>query len=55
VWFCIYAFLVSLKTNIDHLLKQGQLVGVCNEDGVCLLRGKKQFKFYLYELDTSKN
>jgi len=39
---------VNLRTNIDNLLKQRQLVGVCNEDGVCLLWRRKQCLNVIY-------
>ena len=36
---CIYVFCVDLRTNSDYFTVQHWLVGFCNWDGVCLLRG----------------
>ena len=36
---CIYVFCVDLRTNSDYFTIQHWLVGFCNWDGVCLLRG----------------
>jgi len=36
---CIYVFYVDLRTNSDYFPIQHRLVGFCNLDGECLLRG----------------
>ena len=36
---CIYVFCVDLRTNSDYFPIQHKLVGFCNRDGECLLRG----------------
>ena len=36
---CIYVFCVDLRTISDYFTVQHWLVGFCNWDGVCLLRG----------------
>ena len=36
---CFYVFCVDLRTNSDYFTVQHWLVGFCNWDGVCLLRG----------------
>ena len=36
---CICVFCVDLRTNSDYFTVQHWLVGFCNWDGVCLLRG----------------
>jgi hypothetical protein len=38
---CIYVFCVDLRTNSDYFPIQHYLTGLCNRDGVCLLRGMK--------------
>jgi hypothetical protein len=35
----IYKFCVDLRTNSDYFTVQLQMVGFCNRDGLCLLRG----------------
>ena len=39
---CIYVFCVDLRTNSDYFPIQHKLIGFCNRDGVCLLRGTSQ-------------
>ena len=36
---CVYVFCVDLRTNSDYFTVQHWLLGFCNRDGVCLVRG----------------
>jgi hypothetical protein len=35
----IYVYCVDLRTNTDYFPLQCELIGLCNGDGECLLRG----------------
>ena len=57
---CIYVFCVDLRTYSDYFTVQQWLVGFCNWDGVCLLRGtfyilRSAHTVYLCVLCASEN
>jgi hypothetical protein len=36
---CIYVFCMDLRTNSNYFTTHYELIGLCNLNGVCLLRG----------------
>jgi hypothetical protein len=52
---CIYVFCVDLTTNSDYFTVQHYLTGLCNCDGVCLLRGTDCIYVFCVDLRTNSD